>query len=182
MRIGLITVLVLAAGTPAPLIGQSPLRVSVGGAAGAAGALGDTRASYGGGWFGWGDLSFHHAGSRLALRAEVSYLRLRGARDGDIFFPALNVIGFSAGAVRSFAVPGSRLAPYLAASIGAYNTQDALPFADYRTGLGARLALGTTARIARARWFAEAGLTNVFGPGPHLMFASLLVGVRAGRP
>ena len=163
----------------APLHAQSRVRAGFGAGAGLAEPVMDTRSSYSGGPGGKGELSFGLAGSRWSLRLEIGYIRLQGAGPRGLNFPALNVLAFSAAAVRRIGAAGRAVSPYLFAGGGAVNLQDALPFAAWRTGLGLEGGGGIELGRRRLRGFIESRLVHVTGE-PATDFVTFTGGVRWG--
>lgn len=150
----------------APLRAQSRFHAGVGGGAGFVVAVGDTRASYGGGPAGKAEFAFGMTDSPWSARLEVWYLRLHGAHSADLGFPSLNLLAVSVSGVRRLGIGGRRLSPYLVAGAGPHNLQDALPFAAWHTRLGVHAGVGAEFGRGRLRAFAEGRVTHVTGEPP----------------
>ena len=166
-----------AAAEIAPLRAQSRLRAGFGAGAGFVRAVGDTRASYSDGPGIKGELAFGMTGSPWSARLEVWYLRLEGRHSSDVRFPALNLLAFSASAVRRLGAAGRPFSPYLMAGAGPQNLQDALPFASYHTRLGLHAGAGTEYGRGRLRAYVDARATHVTSQ-PPTNFVLLSTGVR----
>ncbi len=159
------------------LIAQSLLRVGFGGAAGIASALGDARSGYGHGPIAQGELTLRRAGSALAIRLDAAYLHIRGANAFGVAFPATNVLVFAAGGTARIGPAGRALVPYVLGGAGAYNVQDALPLAPYRTRFGIHAGAGGALRLGQAALFVEARLIHVAGQ-PSLDILPVVMGLR----
>jgi hypothetical protein len=164
----------------APLEAQSRFRAGIGAGAGLMLSVGDTRSSYGAGPAGSAELSFGLSGSPWSARLEAWYLRLNGAHAPELGFPALNALAFDASVIRHLGPPGRAVAGYLVAGAGAWNLQDALPFATWQTRLGLHGGAGVELGHGKFRPFVEGRVVHITG-GPPTDFVALRVGGRWGR-
>ncbi len=160
----------------ATLEAQSRLRAALGAEAGFVSALGDARASYGGGLSAGAGLSLTWGDNPWQLRVDGTYAHLQGG-GAAAGFPALNLLGFGFTAMRRLGSPARAIAPYLLAGLGPWNLQDALPYAAWRTGLGMWAGFGALAGRGRLGAFAEARLQRVTG-NPPTDLARVDVGLR----
>lgn len=176
--VGVTLLALTATAQMAPVRAQSRFHAGIGAGAGFVSAVGSTRASYAAGPAGKAEILFGMAGSPWSARIEVSYLRLHTPHP-ELRFPLLNVLAFSAAAVRRLGAPGRPLTPYLMAGAGPHNLQDALPFAAWHTRLGVHAGAGAEFGRGRLRAFAEGRVTHVTGQ-PATDFLLLGAGIRWG--